>query len=792
MKSYDETIASVIAKGDSIIEHRRLRAARIRRTTAAVSGLCAAAVIGLGIHNLKDVDPSPKPFEMSSHDIEISETVSTEPATDAADIVSPTRAPEGVSRESSHNTRTVPGPPAARENSTAAVKQNDHSNTVKPYVPQQESADDNIADTHSPVNGVNAPTPVNTMPAETQVQVTVTTADQNAVIDTERRIYMKKFTSMLTALSLSALSMPFTSTAAELILPPEIDPNNTFGYTNHAVYLFEDEIIDYTKFQNGELETDVNGDGKFDLLDCYEVFTIQDEEVHLNPDVNLSITEDDLKDYENLLNYYLITHDITADIVTPEYYNDPYFTDNVYVDAKHSIWHQYYKEDEQFIKAMNEMFAYRICGSLTLLPNGYTIFEDMMDKGILDLDFDSDGTLTPADMNIFVTYMKDREENVDRYSIPTYLNTFQSYHESYRVFTKYLRDKINESTDMVHVFGDYTWAEQDVLPEDQFNKCTDALNALAEYDFFTDYRYYYNNEPLLIQAVLLKSLVDTNNVFFSDYHGYHFNGNEDFDSCCEFFFPDLIFKNMEMLPEYSEASYYDTILPGGESEVTANVMDRYSKKIGFKELIPDNELGSHTLAQRAYDQFVEDVANGLRKAPDLNNDGVMNSLDLLWTGEMYSSYDYQEYPGSDKTKFTPEQWENIKTNCDFNNNGISGDHDDYYIADIYIINEFLIKNPDDISTQTLVSIFESMDEEANQQNLAIMESADIDRSGDANCDEETGLADALLILQNNANSEKYPLSVTGNFNADIYMTGDGITPLDALQIQKIDANVPIE
>ncbi|SFX30225.1 hypothetical protein [Ruminococcus sp. XPD3002] len=61
-------------------------------------------------------------------------------------------------------------------------------------------------------------------------------------------------------------------------------------------------------------------------------------------------------------------------------------------------------------------------------------------------------------------------------------------------------------------------------------------------------------------------------------------------------------------------------------------------------------------------------------------------------------------------------------------------------------------------------------------------------NGDANCDKGVGLADALAILQYVANAEKYPLTTQGLFNADIVGEGDGITPLDALEIQKWDAN----
>lgn len=778
MKSYDETIASVFATGDMIIEKKRSRAKKIRMTSAAVSGLCAAIIVGVGV--LSDKNITNPPERHINSEIIISESSFTAPASTAEPIGNTTQTI--ITSQKNYSTQKQPGTNTAAVNNnsqfnTSTVKNKDETIIQAGKSSDSEKQADVSERSPSPVSSVISKSQVTVQSTEVQVTVNVTTVAETDVCLPERSIIMKKITAFLAALSVGAISIPFTSTAADLILPPEIDQNNTFGYTNHSIYMFEKEIVDYTKFQKGERETDINGDGKFDLLDCYEVFALEDMDNRLASDVNISVTKENIDDYKNLLSYFLITNDIKTEYITPEFYNDPYFTDNIVGKEKN-------------IQAMNEMFAYRVCGNLILLPNGYTIFEDMIDKDIIDLDFDSDGVLTPADMNIFGTFMKDREETVDKFSITTELQPYQPFQERNRVFSSFL-NRVNETCDIVHVFGDYTFTEQDVLSEDVFNKCEKNLKALCEYNFFTDYRYFYNGAPHIVDSGLIQSLISTANGCFTDYHGYLYGGNEDLDSCSEFFFPDLIFKNMEMLPEYSEASYYDTILPGGESEITANIIDIYCKKTGYKELTPDLQMGSHILYERAYEQFCDDVANGVRPAPDPNYDGVMDAMDMLAIHEMYRFAEVTEYPGSDKTTLTLEQWNNIKTNCDYDNNGISGDYTDFSIGQLYIICEYLIKNPDSISSRTLEAILESEDEISNQQNLEVMECASIDRSGDANCDEETGLADALLILQNNANSEKYPLSVTGNFNADVYSTGDGITPLDALEIQKWDAEKAI-
>ncbi len=58
--------------------------------------------------------------------------------------------------------------------------------------------------------------------------------------------------------------------------------------------------------------------------------------------------------------------------------------------------------------------------------------------------------------------------------------------------------------------------------------------------------------------------------------------------------------------------------------------------------------------------------------------------------------------------------------------------------------------------------------------------------GDANDDGKVTMADAVAILQNLANSDKYPLSETGKVNGDVDGE-DGLTAMDALVIQMFDA-----
>lgn len=63
-------------------------------------------------------------------------------------------------------------------------------------------------------------------------------------------------------------------------------------------------------------------------------------------------------------------------------------------------------------------------------------------------------------------------------------------------------------------------------------------------------------------------------------------------------------------------------------------------------------------------------------------------------------------------------------------------------------------------------------------------------SGDANCDGNVDLSDAVMIMQSIANPSKYKLSEQGNLNAEctskisLKKSGDGVTNMDALTIQQ--------
>ena len=52
MRSYEEISNRIMERGDKLIESRRIRAAKIKHTSYAVSGMCAAAIAGIGVWHI--------------------------------------------------------------------------------------------------------------------------------------------------------------------------------------------------------------------------------------------------------------------------------------------------------------------------------------------------------------------------------------------------------------------------------------------------------------------------------------------------------------------------------------------------------------------------------------------------------------------------------------------------------------------------------------------------------------------------------------------------------------------
>lgn len=77
MRDYDRIYERIVRRGDEILERRRKKAAMIRHTSYAVSGMCAAIITGAGLWRITDKKAVPK-YESSEIDIVSDITTSKE------------------------------------------------------------------------------------------------------------------------------------------------------------------------------------------------------------------------------------------------------------------------------------------------------------------------------------------------------------------------------------------------------------------------------------------------------------------------------------------------------------------------------------------------------------------------------------------------------------------------------------------------------------------------------------------------------------------------------------------
>ncbi|HNZ98427.1 hypothetical protein [Ruminococcus sp.] len=132
MRSYEDIANRIMKRGDEIIEQRRLRAVKIKHTSYAVSGMCAAVIAGVGMWKLSSAkDIGNDKFSGSSMIENFTEPTTSETITETKTTYVTTAAvTSAVKTTSSHVTTqtTLLGTAAAE---TTAVSGTTAANTTK-------------------------------------------------------------------------------------------------------------------------------------------------------------------------------------------------------------------------------------------------------------------------------------------------------------------------------------------------------------------------------------------------------------------------------------------------------------------------------------------------------------------------------------------------------------------------------------------------------------------------------------------------------------------------------------
>ena len=203
---------------------------------------------------------------------------------------------------------------------------------------------------------------------------------------------------------------------------------------------------------------------------------------------------------------------------------------------------------------------------------------------------------------------------------------------------------------------------------------------------------------------------------------------------------------------------------------------------------PENKYSDEQL--EAFERFDNNDINA-----DINRDSVVDFLDaydvLVYSvlknnrGQTAANNDY----------LSEETWLMIEQNGDVTLNGVVDEKDYELLMSYYCRNTIDPSFSRDDCINRIVEHIKKKNESTGYvdakeiYNSFFADEAD-SLKGDANCDGNVSVADAVAVLQYIGSRDRYPLKEQGRKNADV--NGDGsVTALDALEIQKMDAGISV-
>ena len=848
---FEDKMARLISEQDGNADKKRRRGIILFfAAAAAVAVICAWAAMGSGLrpdrhgdyHDstiIQETTSADKNETVTATTVTGGETAVTHTAVTSAEAITQT-ADKTETTASATKAPTVTSPSAAGNNSninntnSAATSAAGNTNAVT------TAAAIRTTSAAQPVRTTTAAQPVRTTSAvpqtflttDTQPVVTTTTA----IID-ERSFEMKKMAAFASALMTAATAVSASASASDGIPRPPYFSN--VYYEEHS---YDAKCI--IKMANGDFDLDLNQDGTFDIFDVYahyrSVFNAgapkeMRERVRLNGDYNHDGYIDNY-DTQFLVDYYLLYNDIDTQWFDPMYFRsncpDSYYdlVDEVYSgDERITDYTAYLQELGKDYNEWSDVIFQHQLSSVPLYNSKEMWIIDIESlHGIIHDDIDLDGLMKQLS-----------KEQAEKYGPKMLVNKNEG--EEYAVETSrdwsFLYDRKAESEqlllDNAYLFSRLLMDRANAM-ERSYEFFEQAMDEkIDELDINLDGRFDYEDIAYIFAAQTLDSIMKRprelrhteeewalynsldeetkaalgpnfmKEEFFTPdpedealYNAMKADGT--FDRAIEatkitlfgFYKYDMAFtldllrfytKYNPILPEYKDDAFFDTVREG----FSRFGIGGYFKSLDKNEYTEKN----YTLYERYYNELVEAIDNGTKSIPEINGDGVVDINDIydinVFLREKSNNVARED-------SILPERvLTNIETNCDFNDDGVSGDIYDMSISNIYLM-LYLDKFPNEVHEHydEYVEQLKAAKTGARQNisyayasNAAMMSSMNIDRSGDANCDGETDLADAIFIMQSMANPDKYSLTEHGRFNGDVYETGHGITANDALEIQ---------
>lgn len=204
MKTYDETINTIFSKGDALIEQRRQKSVKIRQTSYAVSGVCAAAIVGVGIWRMNDLKKLP---DNRHSEIETVEEMTTT-----------------VTRTETYTTTTTTGTEKTK-NTTASTSKNTVTSSAKNLTTEKIQITDKTSITISQSTK-------NTVQASNQTENTTTQTEKSETADTTTMTKSQPDTTLQTSTTYDTITESAKETTRTTTAPNGTIETVTTQFTN--------------------------------------------------------------------------------------------------------------------------------------------------------------------------------------------------------------------------------------------------------------------------------------------------------------------------------------------------------------------------------------------------------------------------------------------------------------------------------------------------------------------------------------------------------------------------------
>ena len=624
---YKEMAEIVKARGDKILEEKRIRAIRIRRVTSAVSSICAAAVcLGLWHNNaVKKAMPDPSEVDsiiaasettVSNHDNITTTCAEDMKTTVTASAYNKTTVTSAVSSTASKYDITE-NISSTAVTSIARTSANDKGTSIK------TSASSSIVTSKAATPAVSSsaiPTSFTSKPYTTlstaATTVTTTTADNGDIIIHERSYFMNKVSKKFLAFFTAATIMP-SPLNTNAVYDTEIlsNPMNMENYFSFGP--FKDGAERFSELRSDETQLDVNGDGVFDVKDVHLFWRSTHGDYSIGVQKSIDIDKDgypnDLNDGDLMMKYFLYYNKLK-----PEYFDFDYYSSGD--DDRASSPYLVGDEITEYETRKRNEFIRQLISDGDYLHCFYDMFNEAVNSGKIDLDVNGSGKFDLADV-VHIYAFENRTKrmliNADMFN----------YSTTYAEMSQYMHE--NGPSDM-----DGDVYERCLKMRDDFLFAGNDLNSLGSYALLY---YFYNNN---------------------------------------------------FVPEYTDSNYYSYLTKNVydyfDMEQLMYDVYRYCEGIGIAGCDMRENVSSDNF-EVEYAQYLKKVQNGKLPEPDVNMDGMINMVDYVYIDDIYNNCRYGE-----NEEYSRMIIDNFLNNFDLNGNGISGDCVDCMMCQTYVMEKLEI------------------------------------------------------------------------------------------------------